>query len=183
MPTVSFKSALRYLNYTNAVFKATWTCRKHWIKLGEALCTPASGLCTNGPIKRYDFLLRCFFPLSHQFSVCMQKQKCDLLLLSGENSRSVTILKSTPPNLQPNYTAIRETCNHWRNSEDVSDSWDSIKSILNWGISYQDMIVPSAGPGGWNDPDMVIYDLGAPTSKPHTLLWFLDFILKVTVYF
>lgn len=72
--------------------------------------------------------------------------------------------------MQPNYTAIRETCNHWRNSADVLDSWSSIQSISAWTLDYQDMIVPVAGPGGWNDPDMVIYDLAAPTSKPHTFL-------------
>lgn len=58
--------------------------------------------------------------------------------------------------LQPNYTAIRETCNHWRNSADVFDSWNSVKSILDWAVDHQDIIVPSAGPGGWNDPDMVL---------------------------
>ena len=58
--------------------------------------------------------------------------------------------------LQPNYTAIRETCNHWRNFADVYDSWSSIKSILDWTASHQSIIVPSAGPGGWNDPDMVL---------------------------
>lgn len=73
--TEGFKSALRYLNCTNSVFQATRTCQKPWIKLGEALCTPASGLCTNGPIKRYDFLLRWFFPLSYQLSVYLQKRQ------------------------------------------------------------------------------------------------------------
>lgn len=58
--------------------------------------------------------------------------------------------------LQPNYTAIRETCNYWRNFDDVYDSWSSVKSILDWTASHQDIIVPSAGPGGWNDPDMVL---------------------------
>lgn len=57
--------------------------------------------------------------------------------------------------LQPNYTAIRETCNHWRNFADVYDSWGSVKTILEWTAAHQDIIVPSAGPGGWNDPDMV----------------------------
>uniref|UniRef100_A0AAQ6AF49 Alpha-galactosidase n=1 Tax=Amphiprion ocellaris TaxID=80972 RepID=A0AAQ6AF49_AMPOC len=59
------------------------------------------------------------------------------------------------PFRKPNYTAIRETCNHWRNFNDVYDSWSSVKSILEWTASHQDIIVPSAGPGGWNDPDMV----------------------------
>lgn len=63
---------------------------------------------------------------------------------------------------QPNYTAIRETCNHWRNSADVYDSWISVKSIVEWAASHQDIIVPSAGPGGWNDPDMV------PFPRPHS---------------
>uniref|UniRef100_A0A3Q3W121 Alpha-galactosidase n=1 Tax=Mola mola TaxID=94237 RepID=A0A3Q3W121_MOLML len=58
------------------------------------------------------------------------------------------------PFQKPNYTAIRETCNHWRNSADVYDSWSSVKSIFEWAASHQDIIVPSAGPGGWNDPDM-----------------------------
>ncbi|XP_071376918.1 alpha-galactosidase A [Centroberyx affinis] len=57
---------------------------------------------------------------------------------------------------KPNYTAIRETCNHWRNFADVYDSWSSVKSILDWTASHQDIIVPSAGPGGWNDPDMLV---------------------------
>ncbi|XP_034545588.1 alpha-galactosidase A isoform X2 [Notolabrus celidotus] len=60
------------------------------------------------------------------------------------------------PFRQPNYTAIRETCNHWRNYADVYDSWNSVKSILDWTSSHQDIIVPSAGPGGWNDPDMLL---------------------------
>ncbi|XP_046878870.1 alpha-galactosidase A [Hypomesus transpacificus] len=57
---------------------------------------------------------------------------------------------------QPNYTAIREACNHWRNSADIYDSWSSVKSILDWSGDHQDIIVPSAGPGGWNDPDMLV---------------------------
>ncbi|KAM9850236.1 alpha-galactosidase A [Aulostomus maculatus] len=60
------------------------------------------------------------------------------------------------PFQQPDYTAIRETCNHWRNFADVYDSWSSVKSILDWTAAHQDVIVPSAGPGGWNDPDMLV---------------------------
>ncbi|KAI4818879.1 hypothetical protein KUCAC02_004175 [Chaenocephalus aceratus] len=60
------------------------------------------------------------------------------------------------PQKQPDYKAIRETCNHWRNFDDVYDSWSSIKSILDWTASHQDIIAPSAGPGGWNDPDMLV---------------------------
>ncbi|NXG45501.1 AGAL galactosidase, partial [Psilopogon haemacephalus] len=59
------------------------------------------------------------------------------------------------PVQQPNYTEIKQYCNHWRNYFDVYDSWSSIKSILDWTALHQDSIVKIAGPGGWNDPDMV----------------------------
>ncbi|KFP11347.1 Alpha-galactosidase A, partial [Egretta garzetta] len=58
------------------------------------------------------------------------------------------------PFQQPNYTEIKQYCNHWRNFYDVYDSWSSIKSILDWTARHQDSIVKIAGPGGWNDPDM-----------------------------
>lgn len=57
---------------------------------------------------------------------------------------------------KPNYTNIRQYCNHWRNFADVYDSWQSIKSILDWTSSHQEKIVDVAGPGGWNDPDMLV---------------------------
>ncbi|KAI5943992.1 alpha-galactosidase A [Manis javanica] len=60
------------------------------------------------------------------------------------------------PFRKPNYTEIRQYCNHWRNFYDVSDSWESIKSILGWTSSNQESIVPVAGPGGWNDPDTLV---------------------------
>ncbi|RLV98469.1 hypothetical protein DV515_00010811 [Chloebia gouldiae] len=58
------------------------------------------------------------------------------------------------PVQKPNYTEIKQYCNHWRNFYDVYDSWSSIKSILDWTALHQDTIVKIAGPGGWNDPDM-----------------------------
>ncbi|NXF69902.1 AGAL galactosidase, partial [Ciccaba nigrolineata] len=58
------------------------------------------------------------------------------------------------PIQQPNYTEIKQYCNHWRNFFDIYDSWSSIKSILDWTALHQDSIVKIAGPGGWNDPDM-----------------------------
>ncbi|KAG7519009.1 alpha-galactosidase A [Solea senegalensis] len=78
------------------------------------------------------------------------------------------------PLRQPNYTAIRETCNHWRNFQDVYDSWSSIKSILDWTASHQDIIVPAAGPGGWNDPDMLVignFGLSHDQQESQMALW------------
>ncbi|KAI4544859.1 hypothetical protein MG293_005125 [Ovis ammon polii] len=60
------------------------------------------------------------------------------------------------PIFKPNYTEIREYCNHWRNFPDIYDSWESIRNTLDWTSSNQKIIVPVAGPGGWNDPDMLV---------------------------
>ncbi|XP_006051910.3 alpha-galactosidase A [Bubalus bubalis] len=60
------------------------------------------------------------------------------------------------PIFKPNYTEIREYCNHWRNFADIYDSWESIRKTLDWTSSNQKIIVPVAGPGGWNDPDMLV---------------------------
>lgn len=78
------------------------------------------------------------------------------------------------PYNKPNYTAIRETCNHWRNYDDVYDSWSSVKSILDWSADHQDIIVPAAGPGGWNDPDMLVignFGLSHDQQESQMALW------------
>uniref|UniRef100_A0A0B8RYM5 Alpha-galactosidase n=1 Tax=Philothamnus irregularis TaxID=1899461 RepID=A0A0B8RYM5_9SAUR len=55
-----------------------------------------------------------------------------------------------------NYTEIKQYCNYWRNYADISDAWSSIKDILDWTSSNQDVLIDIAGPGGWNDPDMLV---------------------------
>ncbi|XP_006869178.1 PREDICTED: alpha-galactosidase A [Chrysochloris asiatica] len=75
---------------------------------------------------------------------------------------------------KPNYTEIRQYCNHWRNFDDVSDSWQSVKQILDWSSSNQATIVDIAGPGGWNDPDMLIignYGLSWDQQVTQMALW------------
>lgn len=56
---------------------------------------------------------------------------------------------------QPNFSSIIEHCNLWRNFDDIQDSWASVESIIDYYGNHQDVIVPNAGPGHWNDPDMV----------------------------
>ena len=53
---------------------------------------------------------------------------------------------------------IKQTCNTWRNYFDVFDSWDSIQKIINfWGrTGPNDVMVRAAGPGHFNDPDMLV---------------------------
>uniref|UniRef100_A0A3Q4I1U0 Alpha-galactosidase n=1 Tax=Neolamprologus brichardi TaxID=32507 RepID=A0A3Q4I1U0_NEOBR len=58
-----------------------------------------------------------------------------------------------PPKV--NYTQLGEICNLWRNYDDIQDSWDSVLNIVDWFSENQDVLTPAAGPGRWNDPDMV----------------------------
>lgn len=53
---------------------------------------------------------------------------------------------------QPNYEALKKTCNLWRNWGDIDDSWASWLSIADYFSSNQDSIAQHAGPGHWNDP-------------------------------
>ncbi|KAK0153433.1 Alpha-galactosidase A [Merluccius polli] len=72
--------------------------------------------------------------------------------------------------------AIRESCNQWRNYADVYDSWNSVKSIAEWTALHQDIVVPSAGPGGWNDPDMLVignFGLSHDQQESQMALWAL----------
>jgi alpha-galactosidase len=41
----------------------------------------------------------------------------------------------------------------WRTTEDIADNWDSIVTI---GFDKQADLQPFAGPGHWNDPDMLV---------------------------
>jgi hypothetical protein len=57
--------------------------------------------------------------------------------------------------LQTNYEAVKEKCNLWRNYVDVEDSWDNVANIIHYFAVNQDTFARHAGPGHWNDPDMV----------------------------
>jgi alpha-N-acetylgalactosaminidase len=55
-------------------------------------------------------------------------------------------------------TQIRRTCNQWRNYYDVADSWENVRSIIDyWSRSSEDdVLVRAGGAGHWNDPDMLV---------------------------
>ncbi|XP_048370346.1 alpha-galactosidase A [Sphaerodactylus townsendi] len=57
---------------------------------------------------------------------------------------------------KPNYTEIKQYCNYWRNFADIYDAWNSVKNVLDWTSHNQEDITDVAGPGGWNDPDMLV---------------------------
>lgn len=76
--------------------------------------------------------------------------------------------------MQPNFTSIIQHCNLWRNYDDIQDSWSSVESIIDYFGNNQDVIVPNAGPGHWNDPDMLIvgnFGLSYEQSKTQMAIW------------
>lgn len=77
-----------------------------------------------------------------------------------------------PPKV--NYTQLAEICNLWRNYGDIQDSWDSVLSIADWFFENQDVLIPAAGPGRWNDPDMLVigdFGLSMDQSRSQMALW------------
>jgi alpha-N-acetylgalactosaminidase len=54
--------------------------------------------------------------------------------------------------------ALVSQCNLWRNWDDIQDSWQSVRSIMDFfaRTNESDIIVQAAGPGHWNDPDMLL---------------------------
>ncbi|CAG0888799.1 unnamed protein product [Cyprideis torosa] len=76
--------------------------------------------------------------------------------------------------MEPDYDGITRTCNLWRNFDDIQDSWDSVTRIIDYYGKEQDKIVPHAGPGHWNDPDMLIignFGLSYEQSKVQMAMW------------
>ena len=75
-------------------------------------------------------------------------------LLSMVGRQSITISDMSGHN--PDYKSIAEHCNLWRNYDDIYDSWDSVLGIINYYGEDKDGFGQYAGPGHWNDPDMLI---------------------------
>jgi len=62
--------------------------------------------------------------------------------------------------------------NSWRTTNDISDDWNSFIRVLDNNIGLS----PYAGPGGWNDPDMLEVGNGGMTEsedRAHFFLWSL----------
>jgi hypothetical protein len=56
---------------------------------------------------------------------------------------------------QPDYKKIASYCNIWRNYADIQDSWDSVRGIIEFYGNDTGNFSLVAGPGNYNDPDMV----------------------------
>ncbi|XP_053182289.1 alpha-N-acetylgalactosaminidase-like [Scomber japonicus] len=77
-----------------------------------------------------------------------------------------------PPNV--NYSLLADICHLWRNYYDIQDSWDSLQGIIDWYSNNQDDLQPIAGPGRWNDPDMLIignFGLSLDQARSQMALW------------
>lgn len=77
-----------------------------------------------------------------------------------------------PPEV--NYTLLSDICNLWRNYDDIQDSWRSVLFILDWFVKHQDILQPLAGPGHWNDPDMLLignFGLSFEQARAQMALW------------
>ncbi|KAM7534309.1 hypothetical protein Aperf_G00000106465 [Anoplocephala perfoliata] len=55
-----------------------------------------------------------------------------------------------------NWTQLIENCNLWRMLDDVQDSWSSALSIMRDYEAHRSTLIPIAGPGHWNDLDMLL---------------------------
>ncbi|KFM74586.1 Alpha-N-acetylgalactosaminidase, partial [Stegodyphus mimosarum] len=76
--------------------------------------------------------------------------------------------------LHPNYMEIAKHCNLWRNYDDIEDSWKSVLSIVDFYASRQNEFAAAAGPGHWNDPDMIMagnFGLSFEEAKAQFALW------------
>merc|ERR1719213_47451 len=76
--------------------------------------------------------------------------------------------------MTPNYTSIINTCNLWRNFDDIQDSWNSVERTIDYYGDNQDIIIANAGPGHWNDPDMLIignFGLSYEQAKTQMAMW------------
>ncbi|TGZ65194.1 hypothetical protein CRM22_005966 [Opisthorchis felineus] len=62
--------------------------------------------------------------------------------------------RSNPRSLD--WERLKTNCNLWRMFDDIDDSWGSVLTIINFMRDTQSTLQPIAGPGHWNDPDMLV---------------------------
>ncbi|CAH8517095.1 unnamed protein product [Dicrocoelium dendriticum] len=69
---------------------------------------------------------------------------------------------------------LKKNCNLWRMLSDVQDSWDSVMSIINVYKEHGSLLTSVAGPGHWNDPDMLVvgnYGLSKDQQRVQMGMW------------
>uniref|UniRef100_A0A0K2U878 Alpha-galactosidase n=1 Tax=Lepeophtheirus salmonis TaxID=72036 RepID=A0A0K2U878_LEPSM len=74
----------------------------------------------------------------------------------------------------PDYKSIAKYCNIWRNGGDIQDSFNSVLGITDFFGTNQDTFISVAGPGHFNDPDMLIigdFALSIDQSQYQMAVW------------
>ncbi|XP_053400322.1 alpha-N-acetylgalactosaminidase-like [Mercenaria mercenaria] len=74
----------------------------------------------------------------------------------------------------PDYKKIASYCNIWRNYADIQDSWDSVRGIIEFYGNDTGNFSLVAGPGNYNDPDMIIvgdYGLSYDQQRVQMAMW------------
>lgn len=77
-------------------------------------------------------------------------------------SRNITYSCSWPAYLgtdetkKPFKIMIDAGCNLWRNWDDIDNNWESLVSIMDHFGDYSLVLQGAAGPGHWNDMDMIL---------------------------
>lgn len=77
-------------------------------------------------------------------------------------------------NMTVNFDLAAKYCNLWRNYADIDDSYARMQLIIKYFVRNQDLFVKYAGPGHWNDPDMLIiggYGLSYDQSIAQMTIW------------
>jgi len=69
--------------------------------------------------------------------------------------------ETMPPVDNTTMPQLAEYCNLWRNFDDIQNNFNSVQSIISYWRRdyhqyYNDSFLNVAGPGNWNDPDMII---------------------------
>ncbi|XP_069100942.1 alpha-N-acetylgalactosaminidase-like [Argopecten irradians] len=75
---------------------------------------------------------------------------------------------------KPDYKAVAENCNIFRIYDDIQDSWDSVTSIINFYAEDKYNFSSVAGPGNFNDPDMIIvgnFGLSEEQERVQMAMW------------
>lgn len=54
------------------------------------------------------------------------------------------------------YALVAETCNVWRVYDDISASFESVAGIVHYFANNSRALAAAAGPGAWNDADMLV---------------------------
>jgi hypothetical protein len=76
--------------------------------------------------------------------------------------------------IKPNYERQAKACNVARNFDDIDDSWDSLKSVIEFVGKNEGNFSKVAGPGFFNDPDMLLignYGLSDDEERVQMAIW------------